>query len=81
MTIGLVAATTGAVVSSGVSVGFALIFRECHNISSSGERKAAPRPQNNAIGGNLREIADIFEICDFKDAVGPQISLGTNALN
>lgn len=80
MTIGLVAATTGAVVSPGMSVGLALISRR-HKISSSGKRKALPCPQNDAIRGDLREIANEFEIRGLKSAVGPQVSLGTNALD
>src|SRR5438445_1049144 len=43
--------TARAVVSSGMSVGLALVFRECHYRTSGGLRKALPRPQNQAVWG------------------------------
>lgn len=53
MTVDRFAVTTsiGAVVRSGMPVGFALIFSVCHDIPSSGERIALPRPQKDAVRG------------------------------
>ena len=80
MTIGLVAATTGAVVSPGMAVGFALSFQNCHNISSSDERIALPRPQNNAIRGQAREFADHREIGGFKRRIRAQVAACSGGL-
>ena len=38
--------TARVVIFSGMSVRFALVFRESHYRSSGGLRKALPRPQN-----------------------------------
>jgi hypothetical protein len=65
----------------GMPVGFVLIFSVCHSVSLRSERIAPSRPQNHAIGGNLREIADESEIFGFKGTVGPQIPLGAQSLD
>jgi hypothetical protein len=53
-----VTTTVGAVMCSGMSVGLALIFMECHKVFSGGEREALPRPRNDAVHGHICEIAD-----------------------
>src|SRR5882762_9421629 len=61
--------TVHAVVRSGLPVGFALIFSRCHGISSSGQRIPLPRPQINAVCGQIREVANKFEVLRFKRTV------------
>jgi hypothetical protein len=52
----------GAVVRSGMPVGLGLIFSVCHGVPSSGGRIALPRPQRDAVRGQIRELAHEFEI-------------------
>jgi len=55
-----VTAAIAAVVLFGMPIGFALIFSSGHVVPSSGERMriVLPRPQNDAIRGNVCVITD-----------------------
>src|SRR5258708_5713391 len=65
---------TARVVFSGMSVGFALIFRTFHSRSSDGLRKALPRPQNQAVRGNTREPTDDGEVGAIRGRICPQVA-------
>ncbi len=60
--------TVRAAVRPGMPVRFVLIFSACHGVPSSGERIAPPRPQVNPVRGNIREVADEFEVCCSRSA-------------
>ncbi len=54
---------------SGMSVGFVRIVSACHGVPSSGQRIAPPRPQVNPVRGNIREVANKFEVCCVRSAI------------
>ena len=80
MAVGRYAASSSVVaaVRPGMPVGFARIFSVCHVVRLCGRWIPLPRPQNNAVRGHIRKIANKFEICRFKAAAGAQISARTN---
>jgi hypothetical protein len=65
--------TVGSALRPGMPFGFAMICSACHGVPSSGERIVLPRPQEDAVRGQIRELANEFEIGCFKGAIRSQV--------
>src|SRR2546427_1151415 len=66
--------TARAVVSSGMSVGLALIFLTCHGVHSCGKRVVPPRPQKSAIRRHIRKLTDDGEVGGIEGGIRPQVA-------
>ena len=72
--------TARAVVSSGMSVGLALIFLTCHGVHSCGKRVVPPRPQKNAIRRHIRKLTDDGEVGGIEGGIRPQVAARPGSL-